>query len=96
MKSRIKTLLLTLSACDTAATRADANGKEIDGFAELAQRLGANAVMATLWQVRWQQGFRIDPLIVRTELRYRRQWLGHRLQQQLYDRPPRQRTPHRQ
>lgn len=43
--------LLTLSACDTAAARADANGREIDGFAELAQRLGAHAVMATLWQV---------------------------------------------
>jgi CHAT domain-containing protein len=43
--------LLTLSACNTAATQSDANGKEIDGFAELAQRLGASAVMATLWQV---------------------------------------------
>ena len=43
--------LLTLSACNTAAQQADANGKEIDGFAELAQRLGANAVMATLWPV---------------------------------------------
>ena len=44
--------LLTLSACDTAATLPDADGKEVDGFAELAQRLGANAVIATLWQVR--------------------------------------------
>jgi CHAT domain-containing protein/predicted negative regulator of RcsB-dependent stress response len=43
--------LLTLSACNTAATQPNSNGKEIDGFAELAQRLGANAVMATLWQV---------------------------------------------
>lgn len=43
--------LLTLSACNTAATQSDASGKEIDGFAELAQRLGAHAVMATLWQV---------------------------------------------
>jgi CHAT domain-containing protein len=43
--------LLTLSACNTAATRPDARGREIDGFAELAQRLGARAVMATLWQV---------------------------------------------
>ena len=32
--------LLTLSACNTAAQQADANGREIDGFAELAQRLG--------------------------------------------------------
>ena len=43
--------LLTLSACNTAAAQADANGREIDGFAELAQRLGAGAVMATLWSV---------------------------------------------
>lgn len=43
--------LLTLSACNTAAAQPDATGKEIDGFAELAQRLGADAVMATLWQV---------------------------------------------
>ena len=43
--------LLTLSACNTAAQRADANGREIDGFAELAQRLGAGSVMATLWPV---------------------------------------------
>jgi CHAT domain-containing protein len=43
--------LLTLSACNTAAQQADANGREIDGFAELAQRLGANSVMATLWPV---------------------------------------------
>jgi CHAT domain-containing protein/Flp pilus assembly protein TadD len=44
--------LLTLSACDTATTQADSNGREIDAFAELAQRLGAGSVIATLWQVR--------------------------------------------
>lgn len=43
--------LLTLSACNTAAAQADASGREIDGFAELAQRLGAAAVMASLWSV---------------------------------------------
>lgn len=43
--------LLTLSACDTAAQRPDANGKEVDAFAELAQRLGAAGVMASLWPV---------------------------------------------
>jgi CHAT domain-containing protein/predicted negative regulator of RcsB-dependent stress response len=43
--------LLTLSACDTAAQFPDADGKEIDGFAELAQRLGAGSVMASLWPV---------------------------------------------
>lgn len=43
--------LLTLSACDTAALRPDAMGREVDAFAESAQRLGAGAVMATLWTV---------------------------------------------
>jgi CHAT domain-containing protein len=43
--------LLTLSACDTAAQRPDSNGREVDAFAELAQRLGAGAVMASLWSV---------------------------------------------
>jgi CHAT domain-containing protein len=43
--------LLTLSACNTAAQQPDANGREVDGFAELAQRLGANSVLATLWPV---------------------------------------------
>lgn len=44
--------LLTLSACDTATQLPDENGREIDGFAELAQRLGAGSVLASLWQVR--------------------------------------------
>jgi CHAT domain-containing protein len=43
--------LLTLSACNTGAQQADANGREVDAFFELAQRLGANSVMATLWPV---------------------------------------------
>lgn len=43
--------LLSLSACETAAQQPGANGKEIDGFAELAQRLGASSVIATLWKV---------------------------------------------
>jgi CHAT domain-containing protein/Tfp pilus assembly protein PilF len=43
--------MLTLSACNTAAQLAGADGREVDAFAELAQRLGANAVMATLWPV---------------------------------------------
>ncbi len=44
--------LLALSACETAAQQKDSNGREVDGFAELAQRLGAGAVMASLWAVR--------------------------------------------
>lgn len=43
--------LLTLSACNTAAQQADANGREVDAFFELAQRLGAQSVLATLWPV---------------------------------------------
>jgi CHAT domain-containing protein/Flp pilus assembly protein TadD len=56
---------LSLSACDTAtggtsktATAAEteekaraSNGKEIEGFAYIAQTLGAKSVMASLWQV---------------------------------------------
>lgn len=43
--------LLTLSACNTGAQQPGAHGREIDGFAELAQRQGAGAVMASLWAV---------------------------------------------
>lgn len=43
--------LLMLSACKTSVQTSNAYGKEIDGFAELAQRLGANSVIATLWNV---------------------------------------------
>lgn len=43
--------LLTLSACNTGAQRSGSQGREVDGFAELAQRLGAGAVLATLWPV---------------------------------------------
>ena len=40
--------LLTLSACDTGLS---GNGKEAEGFAYLAQSLGAKSVIASLWQV---------------------------------------------
>jgi CHAT domain-containing protein/tetratricopeptide (TPR) repeat protein len=43
--------LLTLSACDTAVGGEDADGKEVEGLAVLAQRQGAAAVIATLWAV---------------------------------------------
>ena len=42
--------LLALSACDTATGSSD-NGKEVEGFAYVAQNLGAKAVLASLWQV---------------------------------------------
>lgn len=44
--------LITLSACETAIGGGrDENGREIEGFGALAQRQGANAVLATLWPV---------------------------------------------
>jgi CHAT domain-containing protein len=43
--------LLTLSACDTAVGGEDADGREVEGLAVLAQRQGAKAVIATLWSV---------------------------------------------
>ncbi|CAN5552058.1 hypothetical protein BH20ACI3_BH20ACI3_32440 [soil metagenome] len=43
--------LLTLSACNTATGGAGANGKEVEGFGVLAQRQGAQAVIASLWPV---------------------------------------------
>jgi len=49
--------LLTLSACETAAQRPDSNGKEVDAFSELAQRLGAQSVIATLWRVRDESSY---------------------------------------
>jgi CHAT domain-containing protein len=42
--------MLTLSACNTAMGDR-ANGKEIEGFAMLAQNQGAKSVLATLWAV---------------------------------------------
>jgi len=42
--------LLTLSACQTGVG-ARANGREIEGFAALAQKQGAKSVIATLWSV---------------------------------------------
>ncbi len=50
--------LLSLSACDTATGSAtianrknETNGKEVEGFAYVAQTLGAKSVIASLWQV---------------------------------------------
>lgn len=43
--------MLTLSACNTAVSAAGANGKEVEGFAVLAQRQGARSVIASLWEV---------------------------------------------
>ncbi len=43
--------LLALSACNTAMSGEDAEGKEIEGFGVMAQRQGAKAVVATLWSV---------------------------------------------
>jgi len=43
--------LLSLSACNTAVGDKGSDGREIEGFASLALRLGARAVLATLWPV---------------------------------------------
>ena len=43
-----KVELLVLSACETGV---GGNGKEIDGFGELAQQNGAKSVIASLWPV---------------------------------------------
>ena len=47
-----RTELLTLSACDTAmGSGKEANGKDIEGLGYVAQKLGAQSVIATLWPV---------------------------------------------
>jgi len=43
--------LLTLSGCQTAVGSNDSDGREIDGLGITAQRKGARAVVATLWEV---------------------------------------------
>jgi CHAT domain-containing protein len=43
--------LITFSACKTAVAAKDAHGNEVDGLAGVAHKLGANAVMASLWEV---------------------------------------------
>ena len=43
--------LLTLSACNTAFTNKDEDGREVDSFGTIAQRLGAKGVIASLWSV---------------------------------------------
>jgi CHAT domain-containing protein/Tfp pilus assembly protein PilF len=43
--------MLTLSACDTAVGEEDADGREIESFAALAQRQGVRSVLAALWAV---------------------------------------------
>ena len=43
--------LLTLSACNTGLNEGNTEGKEVDGLGVLAQRKGAQAVLASLWEV---------------------------------------------
>jgi CHAT domain-containing protein/tetratricopeptide (TPR) repeat protein len=43
--------LLVLSACETAYGRGTTDGREIEAFGVMAQKKGARAIMATLWQV---------------------------------------------
>jgi CHAT domain-containing protein len=52
--------LLTLSACETGAQKErESDGREIDSFAELAQRKGAQAILASLWSVADQSTSRL-------------------------------------
>jgi CHAT domain-containing protein/Tfp pilus assembly protein PilF len=46
-----ETELLALSACDTAISNGQSDGKEVDSLAEIGRRRGAHAVLATLWKV---------------------------------------------
>ena len=43
--------LLTLSACQTAMEARGSSGHEVEGIAVLAQKLGADSVLASLWPV---------------------------------------------
>jgi CHAT domain-containing protein len=43
--------LLTLSACSTAFINGTQDGREVDSFGTIAQRLGARGVIASLWNV---------------------------------------------
>jgi CHAT domain-containing protein len=43
--------LVTLSACETMKDGADPNGAEIEGLAVIAQRRGAQTVLASLWRI---------------------------------------------
>ena len=43
--------LLSLSACETAMSKGDADGKEVDSLAAIGRQRGAQAVLATLWDV---------------------------------------------
>ena len=43
--------LLTLSACNTAASAGSSDGKEVECFGTIAQERGAKAVIASLWPV---------------------------------------------
>ena len=43
--------LLTLSACNTAFANRNEDGREVDSFGTIAQRLGARGVIASLWSV---------------------------------------------
>jgi CHAT domain-containing protein len=45
------TALLSLSACETAMAKGEADGKEVDSLAAIGRQRGAQAVLASLWDV---------------------------------------------
>jgi CHAT domain-containing protein len=63
--------LVTLSACQTAAT-SEASGSEVESLAAVVQRLHAPSVLATLWQV-------ADSSTARLMERFYENYLGKRL-----------------
>jgi CHAT domain-containing protein len=45
------TALLALSACQTAMSNQESDGKEVDSLAAIGRQRGAQAVLASLWDV---------------------------------------------
>jgi CHAT domain-containing protein len=57
--------LLTLSACETAFANRNEDGREVDSFGTIAQRLGAKGVVASLWSVNDASTSRLMQLMYR-------------------------------
>ena len=59
--------MLTLSTCETGfGGGQDSNGREVEGFATLAQNKGAKSVLATLWPVADQSTSRLMQTMYRS------------------------------
>jgi CHAT domain-containing protein len=58
--------LLTLSACSSAFTNGSEDGREVDSFGTIAQRLCARGVVASLWSVSDEATARLMETMYRT------------------------------